>query len=73
MKDKGLEKLGILEDVHYVAYDFDKNLDNFDFFLKDLLTKKDHIQKIHEEALKISKNFRKENITNKLISFLESF
>ena len=72
MYDKGLEQLGILKDVHYVAYDFNQKLDNFDIFLKNLLKKKNYLQKIHEEALKISKNFRKKNITNKLKSFLES-
>ena len=73
MEDKGLEEMGIFKGVHYVAFDFENNLNNLDTFLQNLLTKKNYMQKIHEEALKISKNFRKENISYKLKNFLENF
>ena len=73
MADKGLEELGILEGVHYVAFDFENNLNNLDIFLQNLLKKKDYLNKIHEQALKISKNFRKENLSLKLKNFFENF
>lgn len=72
MPDRSLKKLGIIEQIHYVPFDFQNNISNLDLFLKNLLKKKEYLKKIHLEAFKISKNFRKEKISIKVMNMLKN-
>lgn len=71
--DRTLEELNIYEGQHYVGFDFRNNLNQLNKFVENLLENEiEKLETIHINALKLSKNFRFDNVVKNTVNFLKN-
>ena len=72
--DPTLEELNIYEGLHYVGFDFKNNVNQLEKFVEDLLNNDlERLKTIHDNVIKLSKNFRVDQVIKNTVNFLEKY
>lgn len=72
--DRTLEEINIYEGQHYIGFDFKNNLNQLDRFVEDLLNNDlERLKTIHNNALKLSENFRVNQVIKNTVNFLKKY
>jgi len=72
--DPTLEELNIYEGLHYVGFDFKNNINQLEKFVEDLLNNDvERLKTIHDNVIKLSKNFRVDQVIKNTVNFLEKY
>jgi len=72
--DPTLEELNIYEGQHYVGFDFKNNINQLEKFVEDLLNNEaEKLKTIHDNVIKLSKNFRVDQVIKNTVNFLEKY